>query len=144
MKKSASALGKRTVIVDAGPLKAAIDAGDVDHEWAVKAFCAVRGRFITFEAAITEAQHGLENHPKGVRALRRLVARMDVMSVAAEFLGPVFDEAETWAPRMDFADACAVVLVRRFERSFVLTRDFRDFSTYRIPFASPEGAFYDG
>jgi len=111
---------------------------------ASKALCAVPGRFVTFEAAITEAQHGLESHPKGVRALRRLVARMDVMSVAAEFLGAVFNEAEGWAPRMDFADACAVVLVRRFERSFVLTTDFRDFSAYRVPFASPEGAFYHG
>ena len=42
MKKSASALAKRTVIVDAGRLKAAIDAGDVDHDWAVKAFCSAR------------------------------------------------------------------------------------------------------
>lgn len=144
MKKSASALAKRTVIVDAGPLKAAIDAGDVDHEWAVKALRAVPGRFVTFEAAITEAQHGLENHPKALRALRRLVIRMDIVSVAAELIDLVFDEAEIWAPRMDFADACAVVLARRFERSFVLTTDFRDFSAYRVPFASPEGAFYDG
>ena len=47
-----------------------------------------------------------------------------------------------WAPRMDFADACAVVLARNYERAFVLTTDFLDFSTYRVPFASPEGAFH--
>jgi len=46
------------------------------------------------------------------------------------------------APRMDFADACAVVLVSKYERAFVLTNDFRDFSAYRVAFASPEGAFY--
>jgi predicted nucleic acid-binding protein len=43
---------------------------------------------------------------------------------------------------MDFADACAVVLARSYEHAFVLTTDFRDFSTYRAPFASPEGAFH--
>jgi predicted nucleic acid-binding protein len=144
VRKSAVGSPKRTVIVDAGPLKAAIDAGDVDHLWAVKSLREVPGRFVTFEAAITEAQHGLENHPKALRALRRLLARMDIVSIATELIDPVLDEAEAWAPRMDFADACAVVLTRRFERSFVLTTDFRDFSAYRVAFASPEGAFYDG
>ena len=131
----------RTVIVDAGPLKAAIDRGDVDHAWAVRAFRQVPGRFITCEAAITEAQHGLENRPVAVRALRRLVSRMDTISVV-DRMDAVFDEIERWAPRMDFADACAVILARNYERAFVLTTDFRDFSAYRVPFASPEGAFH--
>lgn len=142
MTKSAAASVRRTVIVDAGPLKAAIDRGDVDHAWAVRAFRTVPARFITFEAAIAEAQHGLENHPAAVYALRRLVARMDIVAVAAALIAPVFDEVERWAPRMDFADACAVVLARNYERAFVLTTDFRDFSTYHVAFASPEGAFH--
>jgi predicted nucleic acid-binding protein len=142
VKKSAAASPRRTVIVDAGPLKAAIDRGDADHAWAVRAFRTVPARFITYEAAITEAQHGLENHPTAVRALRKLVARMDIVAVATALIQPVFDQVEQWAPRMDFADACAVVLARHYERAFVLTTDFRDFSTYRVPFASPQGAFH--
>ncbi len=142
MKKSAAASPKRTVIVDAGPLKAAIDRGDADHAWAVRAFHAVPARYITFEAAIAEAQHGLENHPMAMRALRKLVARMDIVAIATALIQPVFNEVEQWAPRMDFADACAVVLVRNYERAFVLTTDFRDFSAYRVPFASPEGVFH--
>ena len=142
MKKSAAASPRRTVVVDAGPLKAAIDGGDIDHAWAVRAMREVPARFITSEAAIAEALHGLENHPAAVRALRRLVARMDVVPVAPERVDSVFDEVERWAPRMDFADACAVVLARSYEHAFVLTTDFRDFSTYRVPFASPEGAFH--
>ncbi len=142
MTKSAAASVRRTVIVDAGPLKAAIDRGDVAHAWAVRALRTVPGRFITCEAAIAEAQHGLENHPAAVSALRRLVARMDIVAVAAALIAPVFDEVERWAPRMDFADACAVVLARTYERAFVLTTDFRDFSAYQVPFASPEGAFH--
>jgi predicted nucleic acid-binding protein len=114
VKKSDAASPKRTVIVDAGP----------------------------FEAAIAEAQHGLENHPAAMRALRKLVARMDIVAVAAALIQPVFNEVEQWAPRMDFADACAVALARNYERAFVLTTDFRDFSAYRVPFASPEGAFH--
>jgi predicted nucleic acid-binding protein len=102
----------------------------------------VRGRFLTCEAAIAEAQHGLENHPSALRALRRLIAHMDVVSFAPDRIEPVFDEIERWAPRMDFADACAVVLARSHEQAFVLTTDFRDFSAYRVPFASPEGAFH--
>ena len=142
MKKSAAASPKRTVIVDAGPLKAAIDRGDADHAWAVRAFRAVPARYITFEAAIAEAQHGLENHPAAMRALRKLVARMDIVAVATALIEPVFNEVEQWAPRVDFAGACAVVLARNYERAFVLTTDFRDFSAYRVPFASPEGAFH--
>lgn len=142
MKKSAVVSPKRTVIVDAGPLKAAIDRGDIDHAWAVRAFRGVPARFVTCEAAIVEAQHALENHPAAVRALRRLLTRMDVVSCASDRLAPVFDEIERWAPQMDFADACAVVLVRSYERAFVLTTDFRDFAAYRVPFASPEGAFH--
>jgi predicted nucleic acid-binding protein len=142
VKKSAAVSPRSTIIVDAGPLKAAIDRSDVDHAWAVRALRGIPARFITCEAAITEAQHGLENHLGAVRALRRLIARMDVVPVAPDRLASVFDEVERWAPGMDFADACAVVLLRNYERAFVLTTDFRDFSTYRIPFASPEGAFH--
>ena len=139
MKKSAVGSPRRTVIVDAGPLKAAIDRGDADHAWAVRTLRTIPGRFVTFEAAIAEAQHGLENHLGALKALRQLVARMDVVPVTVE---SVFNEAERWAPQMDFADACAVVLARNYERAFVLTTDFRDFSAYRVPFASSEGAFY--
>jgi predicted nucleic acid-binding protein len=142
VKKSAAVSPRSTVIVDAGPLKAAIDRSDIDHAWAVRALRSVPARFVTFEAAITEAQHGLENHLVAIRALRRLIARMDVVSVAPDRLAAAFDEVERWAPAMDFADACAVVLVRNYERAFVLTTDFRDFSTYRVPFATPEGAFH--
>jgi predicted nucleic acid-binding protein len=142
VKKSAAASPKRTVIVDAGPLKAAIDRGDTDHAWAVRAFRAVPARYLTFEAAIAEAQHGLENNPTAMRALRKLLARMDIVAVAGGLIEPVFNAVEQWAPRMDFADACAVVLARNYERAFVLTTDFRDFSAYRVPFASPQGAFH--
>jgi predicted nucleic acid-binding protein len=42
---------------------------------------------------------------------------------------------------MDLADGCLVALAARDADAVVLTTDTRDFSTYRIPFASPEGLF---
>jgi predicted nucleic acid-binding protein len=67
---------------------------------------------------------------------------MDVVAFGADRLPAVFDEIERWSPRMDFADGCAVVLARSYDRAFVLTTDFRDFSAYGVPFASPDGAFH--
>jgi predicted nucleic acid-binding protein len=67
---------------------------------------------------------------------------MDVLPIAPGRIDDVLGEVERWAPRMDFADACAVVLAGTYENAFVLTTDFRGFSTYRVPFASPEGAFH--
>ena len=77
-----------------------------------------------------------------MRALRRLVGRMEVVPMTPERLERAFEVVELWSPRMDFADACAVVLAQSYERAFVLTTDFRDFSTYQVPFAAPEGAFH--
>ncbi len=53
-----------------------------------------------------------------MRALRKLVARMDIVAVATALIEPDFNEVQHWAPRMDFADACAVVLARNCERAF--------------------------
>ena len=141
MTRSAPALRRSVVVVDAGPLKAAVDRDDEHHAWAVRVFRETPGRFVTCEAALAATLHLVENDPAAVAAIRRLCARMEVLPVAPERIAAVFAEVARWAPRMDFADACAVVLARGFRRSFVLTTDFRDFSTYRVPFASPEGVF---
>ncbi len=142
VKKSATVL-PRTVVVDAGPLAAAINRDDPAHVWACRALREIRGRFITSEAAITEALHILENHPVAIAALRRLVARMEILPIAHTNCDGLLAEMLRYAPQMDFADACAVVIAQRHPRAFVLTTDFSDFSTYRIPFASPEGVFYN-
>jgi hypothetical protein len=48
---------------------------------------------------------------------------------------------ERYAPMMDYADACAVLLARVHAGALVATTDHRDFSTYRVPFISPKGKF---
>ena len=118
--------------MDAGPLKAAIDRSDADHTWAVHALRSIPARFMTCEAAITAAQHGLENHLAALQALRRRVGRMEVVSMASAKLAAVFDQVEQWAPKMDFADASLVWLAGRSGSRRIMTTDIRDFSRYRL------------
>ena len=75
--------------------------------------------------------------------MRKLCDRMEVVAMGRDRLRSVFNLTLDFAPRMDFADACAVVLVRGISNAFVVTTDFRDFSAYRVPFASPEGMFHE-
>lgn len=49
---------------------------------------------------------------------------------------------ERYAPVMDYADGCAVILVKTHKGAVVVTTDHRDFSTYRVPFVSPKGEFH--
>ena len=135
----------KIIIVDAGPLAAAASPGEAaNHAWAVKALGAPRGRFVTFESALAEAQHATGNDARAIARLRAYVSKMDVVPVATrkENREKLYDKITRHAPRMDFADACAVALQEEMPNSFVLTLDHEDFSAYRVPFGSPKGMFY--
>lgn len=99
------------------------------------------GPFIVTSAAIAEATHGFDNSPALVAALRGLVERMLVEDPTPL---DVLDEMTGWKSRMDYADACAVLLSRRHRGAAVLTTDHRDFATYKVPFISPKGIFRVG
>ena len=131
----------RTLLLDAGPLVAAIDRSDEHHAWAKRTLPKLKGRAVTCEACLAEALHLLENSPAAIVALRGFLERMEVVpAVASDFL-TVFDLLADFAPAMDLADACLVVLQRRIPASIVVTTDHRDFATYRVPFLSPLGVF---
>ncbi len=140
MKPSGIAL-KRVVLVDTGPLVAAIDAGDPHHRWAKSTLPKLKGRLITCEAVAAEAAHLLDNEPAALASLHGFLERMEIVPVLREELAGVFARLKRYAPRMDLADACLVALATRDSGAVVLTIDTRDFATYRIPFASPEGLF---
>ena len=140
MKSSAIAL-RRVVLVDAGPLVAAIDAGDPHHRWAKSALPKLTGRLFTCEAVAAEAAHLLDNDPAALNSLHGFLNRMEIVPVLRDELDWVFARLKRFAPRMDLADGCLVALAARDPDSVVLTTDTRDFATYRIPFASPEGLF---
>jgi predicted nucleic acid-binding protein len=133
----------RTLLLDAGPLVAAIDRTDENHSWAKRVLPKLSGRVITCEACLAEAMHLLENAPAAIAALRRIVERVEVVPVMATDLSTVFVLLADFAPKMDLADGCLVVLQKRIPRSIVVTTDHRDFSAYRIPFLSPKGVFAD-
>jgi predicted nucleic acid-binding protein len=123
-------------------LVAAIDAGERNHAWARRMLTTLRGNFFTCEACITEAVHLLENSAPAISRLSQIVDRITLVSFTEEIWRNCLAEIVSWAPTMDYADACVVYMVSTRRGSFALTLDERDFSTYRIPFASPLGNFY--
>ncbi|EIP96822.1 hypothetical protein OpiT1DRAFT_01247 [Opitutaceae bacterium TAV1] len=116
-----------------------LDASEEANAWATQALFGVNAHFYIAYPAIVEACHLIDNHPPALAKLRRFTSRMEVITPEPDH---VFALMEKWAPRMDFADACAVMLVKRYANAHVLTTDHDDFSAYRVPFASPKGDFY--
>lgn len=137
MKFSVPALSP-IIILDAGPLVALADAADIHNAWAAAQIGGTNRPFIVTSAAIAEATHILGNSLRALEFLEKLVERLHVEDPAPR---AVLEEMQRWAPRMDYADACAVLLVRRHKGAVVLTTDHRDFSVYRVPFVSPRGEF---
>lgn len=132
----------RNIVVDTGVLVAAINADEPDHAWAKRMLTTLRGGFFTCEACLTEAVHLLENSGPAVSRLSLLAERMTVVSFAASTWRSALEEVVRHAPVMDYADACLVLMAGSRRNAFVLTLDYRDFSTYRVPFACPVGNFY--
>ena len=140
MKKSAVA-SRHIILVDTGPLVAAIDAGNPHHRWAKATLPRLPGPMLTCEAVAAEVVHLLDNDPVALRALHEFLRRMDIVPVLRDELDAVFAGLHRFAPRMDLADGCLVTLSMRYQNALILTTDTRDFATYRVPFASPTGLF---
>jgi predicted nucleic acid-binding protein len=109
MKPSAIAL-KRVVLVDTGPLVAAIDAGDTHHAWAKATLPKLTGRLFTCEAVASEAAHLLDNDPAAMTSLHVFLRRMEIVPVLRDELDEVFARLKRYAPRMDLADGCLVAM----------------------------------
>lgn len=127
------------IIADSGPLVALINTADPYHVWAVRVVRPLPRPWIVCTAALIESTHILGNNPRALASLRKMLADLMVEDPdPTEALA----QMETYAPAMDYADACAVLLARTHKGSKVVTTDHRDFSTYRVPFISPKGAFH--
>ena len=131
----------RKAIIDSGVLAAAANPKDRENKWALEKLDSVKGRAITCEAAITEAVHLVKNNGVAVGRLQELLAPMKIMAMG-EDTQMLLDEVRRYTPRMDYADACAVILQKETKRSFVITVDHADFAVYGVPFASPRGGYY--
>ncbi len=127
------------IILDAGPLVALANAADPHHRWAATLIAATARPFFVTSAAVADATPLLRNGRLALDCLGRFVANLTVEDPAPV---QVLQLMRRYAPAMDYADACAVLLAGRHPGAVVLTTDHRDFSVYRIPFVSPRGTFH--
>lgn len=123
----------KSILIDAGPLVAALRRRDAHHAWARAHFEAAKEPFATCEAVISESLFLLERSHHGKEALCSLIER-GVIVVRYSFEGEI---AETLRlirryhnTPMSFADACLVRMAEKSDEAVVFTTD-SDFRTYR-------------
>ena len=139
--------GAASVIVDAGPIVAWLNARDAWHAWARDEFARLRPPLVTCEAVLSEAAFLLEYVGGDAASVAALTARgvFRVVPVLVEHAGAVAQLMRRYANvPMSLADACLVRLSETVPNAVVLTLD-ADFRVYRrrgravIPVLMPEG-----
>lgn len=135
----------RTVLIDTGPIVAALRARDQHHNWARAQLESLTEPCLTCEAVISESFFLLGAAPQSkerlVQILERGILRVefDFPSSRSETLRLVQRYDDT---PMSFADACIVRMSEMFRDSAVFTTD-SDFLNYRrygrqvIPLLAP-------
>jgi len=136
----------QSVLIDTGPLVAALLHRDIHHQWARAHFEASSAPFATCEAVISEALFLLDRAQSGKEALCALIER-GVIALRYSFKD---ESAETLRlirryhdTPMSFADACLVRMAEQNDGTVVFTTD-ADFRIYRkngrqlIPLLIPE------
>ena len=133
------------VVVDTGPLVAALLERDRDHAWTRAQLGALPAPLVTCEAVLSEAFFLLQRVRGGGERLAVLIdrgvveARFDFQDERDSVLRLVRKYADT---PMSFADACLVRMTELRRDSRILTLD-RDFAAYRrngrerIPLLAP-------
>jgi len=133
------------VLVDTGPLVAALRARDRDHAWTRAQLQSFSEPLMTCEAVLSEAYFLLQNVPKGRESLSALIergnleVRFDFQDQREATLRLLRKYSDT---PMSFADACLVRMSEETRGARVFTLD-RDFLAYRrngrerIPLIAP-------
>jgi predicted nucleic acid-binding protein len=123
----------KSVLIDTGPLVAALRRRDTYHEWARAHFQAATEPFATCEAVISESLFLLERARDGKEALCGLIER-GVIVVRYSFDEQVAETIRLIRryndTPMSFADACLVRMAEKSDETVVFTTD-TDFRTYR-------------
>ena len=123
----------KSVLIDTGPLVAALRRRDEHHEWARAHFEAATEPFVSCEAVISESLFLLEGARDGKEALCGLlergiiVVRYSFEDELTETLRLIRRYDDT---PMSFADACLIRMVEKSDNTVVFTTD-NDFRTYR-------------
>lgn len=126
----------RDILLDTGPLVAALDARDQWHARCVAAWPAAIARCLTTEAVVTEACHLVLRGRGTAHAPLDFLVAAGIPILGLETGG--HRRAAALMARyaglpMDFADATLVALAEAMHISTVFTTDRRGFATYRPP-----------
>jgi predicted nucleic acid-binding protein len=124
----------KRILVDAGPLVAALDRRDRFHSWAVETLRSLRPPLITCEAVATEAFHLLRRTPNGPQVLLDVLSRgaVEIDFRLGDDLSGVSALVRRYADvPMSLADACLVRMAEADRDSVVMTLD-GDFRVYRL------------
>jgi uncharacterized protein len=125
---------RQTILVDTGPLVAAIDRRDRWHEWAVKELASIEAPLLTCEAVVSEACFLLQRVYGGRNALLGMLTD-GLVKVPFQFsqeLMVIKDLLVRYeSVPMSLADACLVRMAEQYPSSTVFTLD-GDFKIYRI------------
>jgi predicted nucleic acid-binding protein len=135
------------IVVDTGPLVAAVNANDEHYIWAREAFGRLRPPLFTCEAVLSEVQFLLQvcgGNPAAVLAWVREGVLKIAFSAGEEVERLIELQRSYRNVPMSFADACLVRMAEIHERSTVMTTDsdFRIFRRHRrqlIPLLAPLG-----
>lgn len=123
----------KTVVIDSGPIVAALRRRDQHHAWARAHFQAETEPFVTCEAVLSESFFLLEKAPGGKEALCGLLQRaiINVDFSLTEQLAETLRLLRRYDDTpMSFADACLVRMAEQTQAAVVFTTD-ADFRTYR-------------
>ena len=136
----------KVVLIDSGPLVAALRSRDFHHRWASGVLSGMKTPCLTCEAVISESFFLLDGDELCKERLIGLLDR-EVVKVAFDFEDSRSDvlrlmERYTDTP-MSFADACLVRMSETFRDCTVLTIDsdflhYRRFGRQVIPLLKPD------
>lgn len=121
-------------VVDAGPLYAAADADDIDHERSVAALARGDLRLVVPALAIAEATYfaGARLGPHAEAAFLRGLGGLDVEAPSPSDFERIAELVEAYASfPLGGTDASVIALAERLGASTVITLDRRHFAAVR-------------
>ena len=124
------------LVLDTGPIVAALDAGDQDHRACAQLFRLPRERRVTVAPVLVELDHLLTRQvgPDALPALLETVrgGELDVIDLGAQDYARVQELMRTYADlRVGFVDAAVLAVVERLREPKLATLDHRHFSVMR-------------
>jgi predicted nucleic acid-binding protein len=123
------------ILVDAGPLKALVDADDQHHAACVTTVRNLRDSLGTVWPALTEAMYLLSDQPRAQEALWEMLAlgAIQIQPLDHNDVPRMRELMRKYVDRpMDMADAALLRVAEREGIETIFTVDKKDFAVYRL------------